>query len=238
MTWSAGKQGGWVKVAILTACYSLCSSMLLILNKVAVTYIPAPSFILACQLGSTALFVKGMAVAGAVEAEPLCWAKSKKFALIVFGFIGTLFASVTSLKVKAYPCAIGLVSMKISLLSYKKIPATDISSLYHVSSTIAYHYLTPDEARCASPSERCLFCSMYRSIPWSASELRVPWLLRSLNTSTSIESFLQHGVGFLFSVTSDRPIYQIVFFTTIFLVSDISWVWGSIQTQFLSVVLT
>jgi len=45
--------------------------------------------------------VKGMAVAGAVEAEPLSWNKSKKFALIVFGFIGTLFASVTSLKVRA-----------------------------------------------------------------------------------------------------------------------------------------
>lgn len=73
--------------------------MLLILNKVAVTYIPAPSFILACQLGSTAAFVKGMAVAGAVEAEPLCFVKAKEFALIVFGFIGTLFASVTALKV-------------------------------------------------------------------------------------------------------------------------------------------
>ena len=96
---SAGKQGAWVKVATLTACYSLCSSMLLILNKVAVTYIPAPSFILTCQLASTALFVKGMASAGAVEAEPLSWGKSKKFALIVFGFIGTLFSSVTSLKV-------------------------------------------------------------------------------------------------------------------------------------------
>lgn len=54
----AGKQGVWMKVATLTACYSICSSMLLILNKVAVTRIPAPSFILACQLGSTALFVK------------------------------------------------------------------------------------------------------------------------------------------------------------------------------------
>lgn len=74
--------------------------MLLILNKVAVTYIPAPSFILACQLASTAGFVKIMATAGVVEAEPLSWGKSKKFALIVFGFIGTLFASVTSLKVQ------------------------------------------------------------------------------------------------------------------------------------------
>ena len=88
-----------MRVTLLIGCYSLCSSMLLILNKVAVTYVPAPSFILACQLGSCALFVKSMAVAGVVEAEPLQAEKARKFALIVFGFIGTLFASVTSLKV-------------------------------------------------------------------------------------------------------------------------------------------
>lgn len=95
----AGKSKSWMRVTVLIGCYSLCSSMLLILNKVAVTYVPAPSFILACQLGSCALFVKTMAIFGAVEAEPLQYEKAKKFALIVFGFIGTLFASVTSLKV-------------------------------------------------------------------------------------------------------------------------------------------
>ena len=63
------------------------------------TYIPAPSFILFCQLASCALYVKISAVAGVLEAEPLEWEKSKKFALIVFGFIGTLFANVTSLRV-------------------------------------------------------------------------------------------------------------------------------------------
>ena len=86
-------------VVTLTACYSLCSSMLLILNKVAVTYIPAPSFILVCQLASCAAFVKTMAATGSVEAEPLAWDKSQKFALIVSGFIGTLFASIKSLQV-------------------------------------------------------------------------------------------------------------------------------------------
>jgi solute carrier family 35 len=71
--------------------------------QVAVTYIPAPSFILFCQLASCAAFVKGMAVAGVVEAEPLEYEKAKKFALIVFGFIGTLFSNVTALRVGAPP---------------------------------------------------------------------------------------------------------------------------------------
>jgi hypothetical protein len=68
---------------------------------VAVTYVPAPSFILFCQLASCAAFVKGLSVAGVVECEPLEYEKSKKFALIVFGFIGTLFANVTALRVSA-----------------------------------------------------------------------------------------------------------------------------------------
>eukprot|EP00884_Botryococcus_braunii_P013739 jgi/Botrbrau1/22366/Bobra.0002s0043.1 len=85
-------------VTFLIVAYSVCSSMLLILNKVAVTYIPAPSFILFCQLASCAVFVKAMSLARLVECEPLEYEKSKKFALIVFGFIGTLFANVTALK--------------------------------------------------------------------------------------------------------------------------------------------
>jgi GDP-mannose transporter len=72
--------------------------MLLILNKVAVTYLPAPSFILLAQLASCALAVRGAAAAGVVECEPLEAGKARKFALIVVGFIGTLFANVTALR--------------------------------------------------------------------------------------------------------------------------------------------
>ena len=86
------------KVTFLIVAYSVCSSMLLILNKVAVTYLPAPSFILLAQLASCALFIRGLASAGVVECEKLEKAKAKKFALIVFGFIGTLFANVSTLK--------------------------------------------------------------------------------------------------------------------------------------------
>lgn len=126
-------------VAVLVVSYSLCSSMLLILNKVrakavlahrlaaidacscippeltslpalqvAVTYIPAPSFILFCQLASCAAYVKLSAMAGFLEAEGLEWEKSKKFALIVFGFIGTLFSNVTSLRVSTPPAELPL----------------------------------------------------------------------------------------------------------------------------------
>ena len=76
--------------------------------QVAVTYIPAPSFILFCQLASCAAYVKLSSMAGFITAEGLEWGKSKKFALIVFGFIGTLFANVTSLRV----CFLGLFVLR------------------------------------------------------------------------------------------------------------------------------
>ena len=42
-----------------------------------------------------------LAAFGQVECEGLQWTKAQKFALIVLGFIGTLYSNVTSLKVRA-----------------------------------------------------------------------------------------------------------------------------------------
>ena len=72
------------------------------ISQVAVTYVPAPSFILALQLLSCAVFVRTLSAAGAVEAEPLTLAKARPFAVIVFGFIGTLYSNITSLKARAW----------------------------------------------------------------------------------------------------------------------------------------
>lgn len=77
-----GKYQVSAKVTFLIVAYSVCSSMLLILNKVAVTYLPAPSFILLAQLSSCAVFIRLLASAGIVECEKLEKTKAKKFALI------------------------------------------------------------------------------------------------------------------------------------------------------------
>lgn len=86
------------KTILLIAAYSLCSSTLLIINKVAVTYIPAASSILLCQLATSALFVKGAGVAGAVDVEGLEWEKAKKFMILVIGFVAILFTNVKALE--------------------------------------------------------------------------------------------------------------------------------------------
>ena len=95
---SPGRYRVSARVTFLVVAYSICSSMLLILNKVAVTHLPAPSFILLAQLATCALFVRGLAAARVVECEPLERGKAAKFGLIVVGFIGTLFANVTTLR--------------------------------------------------------------------------------------------------------------------------------------------
>lgn len=64
---------------------------------------PAPSFILALQLLSCAGFVRTLSAAGVVDAEPITLRKARPFAVIVFGFIGTLYSNITALKVSPMP---------------------------------------------------------------------------------------------------------------------------------------
>jgi len=95
--------------------------MLLILNKVAVTAVPAPAFILLAQVASSAGFVKALAAGGAVTCEPLEPAKARAFALIVFGFIGTLFSNVTTLRyvpVDTIICFRASTPIVIALIEY------------------------------------------------------------------------------------------------------------------------
>jgi len=65
--------------------------------------VPAPSFILALQLLSCAGFVRTLSAAGVVDAEPITLRKARPFAVIVFGFIGTLYSNITALKVSPMP---------------------------------------------------------------------------------------------------------------------------------------
>jgi hypothetical protein len=69
--------------------------------QVAVTLVPAPSFILFAQLASSAAFVQALAAAGQVECERLAPGKARRFALIVLGFIGALYSNVTALRARA-----------------------------------------------------------------------------------------------------------------------------------------
>eukprot|EP00192_Tetraselmis_astigmatica_P013380 CAMPEP_0117674594 /NCGR_PEP_ID=MMETSP0804-20121206/15126_1 /TAXON_ID=1074897 /ORGANISM="Tetraselmis astigmatica, Strain CCMP880" /LENGTH=332 /DNA_ID=CAMNT_0005483483 /DNA_START=131 /DNA_END=1129 /DNA_ORIENTATION=- len=85
-------------VAFAVGLYATCSSCMLVVNKVAVTYVPAPGFVLLCQLASAAVAVFIAASAGVVESTPLEWEKVKAFMLVVVAFVGAVFTNMKTLQ--------------------------------------------------------------------------------------------------------------------------------------------
>jgi GDP-mannose transporter len=48
----------YAKIVFGIAAYATCSSMMLIINKITVTFLPAPSVVLFCQLLTSAVAIK------------------------------------------------------------------------------------------------------------------------------------------------------------------------------------
>ncbi|GIL98962.1 hypothetical protein Vretimale_4191 [Volvox reticuliferus] len=84
--------------AVIIVYYAFCSSLMLVINKVAVHYIPAPTFILCTQLLVSVLVVLLGHKAGWMVADKLDWEKMKKFVWVVVGFLGTLIANIKVLQ--------------------------------------------------------------------------------------------------------------------------------------------
>jgi solute carrier family 35 len=80
-------------VSAAIAYYGLCSSTLLIVNKLALHIVSAPVFLLSSQLWFAVAFVYAMHVLKLVEIRPLCWITATKFAPVVLSFLGTLFSN-------------------------------------------------------------------------------------------------------------------------------------------------
>lgn len=71
-----------------------------IINKYTVHQVPAPSFVLFCQLAVSALVTRVGGAAGIIEVDRFEWHKFKPFCWVVLGFLGTIFANI---KVRAPP---------------------------------------------------------------------------------------------------------------------------------------
>lgn len=77
----------------------VCSATLLIGNKLAVHMIPAPSFILWCQLFGTVLAVKAAHIGGAIShLDALEVPKMRAFAPVALIFVATIFTNMKSLE--------------------------------------------------------------------------------------------------------------------------------------------
>jgi hypothetical protein len=79
------------EIPLILFYYGICSSTLIVINKVAVSHLRAPVFILVLQLLFAAGSVKFLTVLGTLDAEDLQWRLVRPFLLIIVGFLGTVF---------------------------------------------------------------------------------------------------------------------------------------------------
>jgi GDP-mannose transporter len=80
------------------AGYMLCSSLMLISNKLAVYLFPAPSFVLWAQLAGTAIGVQLFAACGVITVDSLVTAKVKAFLPVALIFLSTIFTNMKTLQ--------------------------------------------------------------------------------------------------------------------------------------------
>ena len=85
-----------MKTAVIIS-YMTVSSLMLMANKLAVEFVPAPATVLFIQFATSALFAKVMQFCGN-EVDALEWDKVKKFILVVITQIGTIFSGMKALQ--------------------------------------------------------------------------------------------------------------------------------------------
>jgi len=86
------------QIAFAAMGYMACSSMMLVGNKLAVNYMPAPSFVLWCQLSVSALSVFVLGLCGLIEVDSLVMKKVMSFGPVALVFVGTLFCNMKTLQ--------------------------------------------------------------------------------------------------------------------------------------------
>lgn len=86
------------KVAFAVAGYACCSSLMLVVNKVAVWALPAPSIVLLAQLVTSAVSVWIAGQLGWVVVDKLEWAKAVAFLPVAGAFLGAIFTNIKTLQ--------------------------------------------------------------------------------------------------------------------------------------------
>ncbi|EFJ47374.1 hypothetical protein VOLCADRAFT_105165 [Volvox carteri f. nagariensis] len=90
--------GGFGLTSIVILYYAICSSTMLVINKVAIYHFPCPISLLCLQLFFSAFAVTLGHYVGVVSAEAIDFDKLKKFVWVVVGFLGTIFANIKVLQ--------------------------------------------------------------------------------------------------------------------------------------------
>ncbi len=94
----AGRSVAALSTVTAVVGYMACSALMLIANKLAVYTVPAPAFVLFCQLAGTAAVVKLAAVMGWADVDALEWRKLRRFVVVPIAFLCTIYANIKILQ--------------------------------------------------------------------------------------------------------------------------------------------
>eukprot|EP00899_Mesostigma_viride_P027442 jgi/Mesvir1/7883/Mv11816-RA.1 len=85
-------------VAFAVVLFGTMGAGMLVLNKLAIHLLPAPSFVLVCQLLTCAVFVIVGDRLGGLTAERFEWPKVKAFVPVALGFVGSVYSNIKILQ--------------------------------------------------------------------------------------------------------------------------------------------
>ena len=80
------------------AGYMVCSSLMIIANKLAIHHMPAGQFVLFLQLAASGAVCVLLSVVNAVQLDPLEWSKIKTYIPAVVAFLGTIYCNIRTLQ--------------------------------------------------------------------------------------------------------------------------------------------
>ena len=87
-----------VVTAFAVVGYGACSSLMLVVNKVAVHLLPAPSFVLLAQFFCSWFAVKVCGMCGCIVVDRLEWGKLRAFLPVSLAFLAAVFANIKTLQ--------------------------------------------------------------------------------------------------------------------------------------------
>jgi drug/metabolite transporter (DMT)-like permease len=85
-----------LQIALAITCYSICSSTLLLANKMAIAYLPLPSVVSFVQIIFAAVVIVLMKGCG-VKVDSLEKEKMKAYAMYIFAFVSSIYANMQAL---------------------------------------------------------------------------------------------------------------------------------------------
>lgn len=107
---------------IATTGYMVCSSLMLMVNKLSVHYLPKPGIVLLIQFLSSAMFAFIIGASGVAEVDNLTWEKVQNFWPAVLAQLATIFSGVKALQysnVETFVVFRASVPLVLSFLDYK-----------------------------------------------------------------------------------------------------------------------